>query len=77
MQPHTPNLQLYCLARRVGLESAYVVGLERAIGDIIITMDACSDPTSPMRLRVDWWTVPILIRSRVRGHERPRVGSID
>lgn len=53
MQAETPNLQLYCLARRVGLESAFVVGLEHAIGDVMITMDARSDPTSSVMELID------------------------
>ena len=53
MQVETPNVQLYCLARRVGLESAHVVGLEHAIGDVLITMDACSDPVGPVMEMID------------------------
>lgn len=38
------NIQLYVLARPVPYESAFIVGLEQAIGDVVITMDAAYDP---------------------------------
>ncbi|HEY9294787.1 MAG TPA: glycosyltransferase, partial [Phormidium sp.] len=40
------NIQLYSLVRRVSYESAFVVGLEQAVGDVVITMDAAHDPTN-------------------------------
>jgi glycosyltransferase involved in cell wall biosynthesis len=48
LQAAIPNVQLYRLARHVGQETAYVVGLERAIGDIVVTMDARFDPAGPV-----------------------------
>jgi polyisoprenyl-phosphate glycosyltransferase len=38
------NIQLYVLARPIPYESAFIVGLEQAIGDVVITMDAAYDP---------------------------------
>jgi glycosyltransferase involved in cell wall biosynthesis len=38
------NIQLYALARSVAHESAFVIGLEQAIGDVVITLDAAYDP---------------------------------
>lgn len=40
------NIQLYSLARPVAHESAFVVGLEQAIGDVVVIMDAAYDPIS-------------------------------
>ena len=48
LQRRFRNIQLYGLARRVGADSAFVIGMEHAIGDIVITMDAAQDP--PNRL---------------------------
>lgn len=44
LQRRRQNVQLYSLARRIGMDSAYVVGLEHAIGDVVVTMDAAQDP---------------------------------
>lgn len=38
------NIQFYSLARPIPHESAFVVGLEQAIGDVVITMDGAYDP---------------------------------
>jgi glycosyltransferase involved in cell wall biosynthesis len=40
------NVQLYSLARPVPHESAFVVGLEQAVGDVVIILDAAYDPIS-------------------------------
>lgn len=44
LQQELRNIQLYCLARSIPQESAFVVGLEQAIGDVVITLDAAYDP---------------------------------
>lgn len=46
LQRELRNVQLYCLQRRVDTEVAFVVGLEQAIGDLIITVDASGDPVA-------------------------------
>lgn len=43
-QRNIKNVQLYCLVSRVDDESVYIVGLEQAIGDVVITMDIRVDP---------------------------------
>jgi glycosyltransferase involved in cell wall biosynthesis len=48
LQQELKNVQLYCLARKIPHESAFVVGLEQAIGDILITLDAAYDPVDPI-----------------------------
>jgi len=48
LQQELRNIQLYCLARSIPHESAFVVGLEQAIGDVVITLDAAYDPVSPI-----------------------------
>ncbi len=42
------NIQLYSLARSIPHESAFVVGLEQAIGDVVVTLDAAYDPIDPI-----------------------------
>ncbi len=44
LQREIHNIQLYCLARRIGIDGAFVVGLEHSIGDVIVTMDPAWDP---------------------------------
>lgn len=44
LQKEVDNIQLYCLARPLPAERALVVGLEQAIGDVIITLDPAYDP---------------------------------
>jgi glycosyltransferase involved in cell wall biosynthesis len=44
LQAELPNIQLYCLMRKLNQESAFVVGLEQAIGDTVVTIDANYDP---------------------------------
>lgn len=46
LQSNLKNVQLYCLEHRVDRDMAYVVGLEQAIGDVIITLDPGADPVS-------------------------------
>jgi polyisoprenyl-phosphate glycosyltransferase len=48
LQQTFKNIQLYCLARSIPHESAFVVGLEQAIGDVVITLDAAHDPVTPI-----------------------------
>ncbi len=48
LQQELKNIQLYCLARSIPHESAFVVGLEQAIGDVVITLDAAYDPVDPI-----------------------------
>jgi glycosyltransferase involved in cell wall biosynthesis len=48
LQTELKNIQLYSLARSIPHESAFVVGLENAIGDLVITMDAAYDPVQPI-----------------------------
>ncbi|MBD2022038.1 glycosyltransferase [Leptolyngbya sp. FACHB-36] len=48
LQPEIRNVQLYCLARSIPYESAFVVALEQAIGDVVITLDAAYDPINPL-----------------------------
>jgi polyisoprenyl-phosphate glycosyltransferase len=48
LQQQFKNIQLYCLARSIPHESAFVVGLEQAIGDVVITLDAAYDPVFPI-----------------------------
>lgn len=48
LQDKVRNLQLYCLARPIPHESAFVVGLEQAIGDVVITVDPAYDPVDPI-----------------------------
>jgi len=47
-QQELRNIQLYSLARSIPHESAFVVGLEQAIGDIVVTLDAAYDPIDPI-----------------------------
>lgn len=53
LQRSCRNLQLYCLARRVGMDSAFVIGMEHAIGDVVITMDAARDPIGTVTQLID------------------------
>jgi glycosyltransferase involved in cell wall biosynthesis len=48
LQPSIRNIQLYCLARSIPDEGAFVVALEQAIGDVVITLDPTSDPIEPL-----------------------------
>jgi glycosyltransferase involved in cell wall biosynthesis len=48
LQQELKNIQLYCLARSIPHESAFVVGLEQAIGDVVITLDTAYDPVDPI-----------------------------
>jgi glycosyltransferase involved in cell wall biosynthesis len=48
LQRELKNIQLYCLTREIPHESAFVVGLENAIGDIVLTLDAAYDPIYPI-----------------------------
>ena len=48
LQTELRNIQLYCLTRPVPYETAFVVGLENAVGDLVITMDAAYDPCGPI-----------------------------
>ncbi len=48
LQQELKNIQLYCLARSIPHESAFVVGLEQAIGDVVITLDVAYDPIAPI-----------------------------
>jgi glycosyltransferase involved in cell wall biosynthesis len=44
LQSEIRNLQLYCLPRPIPKDNAFVVGVEKAIGDVVITVDPCYDP---------------------------------
>lgn len=44
LQRQVKNVQLYQLIRPIAEDSAYVVGLEHAIGDLVVTVDSRSDP---------------------------------
>ncbi|MGQ9873564.1 glycosyltransferase [Leptodesmis sp.] len=48
LQQELRNIQLYSLARPIPHESAFVVGLEQAIGDVVITLAAAYDPIDPI-----------------------------
>ncbi|MBF2026763.1 MAG: glycosyltransferase [Oscillatoriales cyanobacterium C42_A2020_001] len=48
LQQELRNIQLYSLARPIPHESAFVVGLEQAIGDVVVTLDAAFDPVDPI-----------------------------
>lgn len=56
LQQELKNIQLYCLARSIPHESAFVVGLEQAIGDVVITLDAAYDPVDPILEMVQSYT---------------------
>ncbi len=51
LQDELSNIQLYCLIRHLNQESAFVVGLEQAIGDVVITLDANYDPPAELHTR--------------------------
>ncbi|MGG6294554.1 glycosyltransferase [Leptolyngbya sp. AN02str] len=53
LQAELKNIQVYCLARSIPHESAFIVGLENAIGDVVITMDAAYDPVDPLIKMID------------------------
>jgi glycosyltransferase involved in cell wall biosynthesis len=53
LQRSMRNLQLYCLARRVGTDSAFVIGMEHAIGDVVVTVDAACDPPEAINELID------------------------
>jgi len=44
LQRELRNIQLYTLARAVDSDACFVIGLERAIGDLVVTLDPASDP---------------------------------
>lgn len=44
LQAFRPNIQLYCLHRRSGLDAALVAGLDNSIGDFVITLNPETDP---------------------------------
>lgn len=48
LQSEVRNIQLYCLARSIPYESSFVVALEQAIGDVVITIDPAYDPLFPL-----------------------------
>ncbi len=48
LQHSIRNIQLYCLARMIPDEGAFVVALEQAIGDVVITLDPAYDPIDPL-----------------------------
>lgn len=48
LQHSIRNIQLYCLARAIPDESVFVVALEQAIGDVVITIDPAYDPVEPL-----------------------------
>ena len=48
LQHSIRNIQLYCLARAIPDESVFVVALEQAIGDVVITIDPACDPIEPL-----------------------------
>lgn len=48
LQQELRNIQLYSLARPIPHESAFVVGLEQAIGDVVVALDAAYDPVDPI-----------------------------
>jgi len=43
VQQTTKNVQLYCLVSGIEDESVFLAGLEQAVGDVVITMDARLD----------------------------------
>jgi len=66
LQQELKNVQLYCLARKIPHESAFVVGLEQAIGDVLITLDAAYDPVEPIAemLQMSYGGVDIVYGAR-------------
>ena len=48
LQHSIRNIQLYCLARAIPDESVFVVALEQAIGDVVVTIDPACDPVEPL-----------------------------
>ncbi len=53
MQRNVKNIQLYCLATPIRREIDIVAGIDQAIGDIVITMDAVYDPPQLIPQMVD------------------------
>lgn len=62
LQQELRNIQLYSLARPIPHESAFVVGLEQAIGDIMVTLDAAYDPVDsiPEMLHLSYGGIDIV-----------------
>src|SRR5438874_6841554 len=53
MQRNIKNIQLYCLATPIRREIDILAGIDQAIGDIVITMDAVYDPPQLIPQMVD------------------------
>src|SRR5258706_13526044 len=53
MQRSVKNIQLYCLATPIRREIDILAGIDQAIGDIVITMDAVYDPPQLIPQMVD------------------------
>lgn len=53
MQSSVRNIQLYCLATPIRREIDILAGVDQAIGDIVITMDAVYDPLQLIPQMVD------------------------
>ncbi|HJT42159.1 MAG TPA: glycosyltransferase, partial [Rhizomicrobium sp.] len=53
MQKSVKNIQLYCLAAPIRREIDILAGIDQAIGDIVITMDAAYDPPQLIPQMVD------------------------
>lgn len=69
------NIQLYSLARPIPHESAFVVGLEQAIGDMVITLDAACDPTDCLMTMIEMSTDGVEIVYGIRSdRDRIRTG---
>ena len=60
LQKSVPNLQMYCLNIRSGIEVALTVGLDSSIGDFVITANAETDPLD---------LLPLLWKKSEEGHE--------
>ena len=79
LQEELPNIQLYCLMRQLNQESAFVVGLEQAIGDAVITIDANYDPPEAVDGLLERYYqdgVDIVYGVREHSDERPPGGGI-
>jgi glycosyltransferase involved in cell wall biosynthesis len=78
LQEELPNIQLYCLMRKLNQESAFVVGLEQAIGDVVVTIDANYDPPQAVDDLLERYYqdgVDIVYGVREHGDERPPRGA--
>ena len=78
LQEELPNIQLYCLMRQLNQESAFVVGLEQAIGDAVITIDANYDPPEAVDGLLERYYqdgVDIVYGVREHSDERPPGGA--